>query len=303
VWIPFATRREHRELLTGPIEIHELPAPGVRVRRLGVGHFVVADFWTRDFAENLRNLEEVCVVQAMSAGIEEIVGHVPEGAILCDGAGIHDGPVAEWVAMATLASRRQLVRHVLDQSRAVWKHPGLDGSDDLQGTTVLIVGYGSIGRSVESRLAPFGSRFLRVARHAREGVAGANELPSLLPTADVVVVLLPLTPATEGFVDARFIASMRPGALLVNPARGRIVDTEALADALEVGRIRAAIDVSDPEPLPPEHRLWRAPGVLITPHIAGSVSRAYDRSWRFVSEQLRRYLDGEPLLNIVTDGY
>ena len=303
MWIPAGTRREHRELLTGPIEIHELPPLGVRTGPLGVGHFVVADFWRRDFAETLRDLDDVRVVQAMSAGVEDLAGKVPSGAVLCDGAGIHDGPVAEWVVMATLASRRHLARHVLDQSGAVWKHPGLDGIDDLEGATVLIVGYGSIGRTLEARLSPFGVRFLRVGLHARDGVAGAEELPSLLPQADVVVILLPLTQATEGFVDARFIASMRQGALLVNPARGRIVDTEALADALEQGRVQAAIDVSDPEPLPPDHRLWRAPGVLITPHVAGSVSRAYERGWRFVSEQLQRYLAGEPLLNVVTNGY
>ena len=239
----------------------------------------------------------------MSAGVEDLIGNVPKGAVLCDGAGIHDAPVAEWVVMAVLASRRHLARHVLDQSVAAWRHPGLDGIDDLEGAAVLIVGYGSIGRAVEARLSPYGVRFLRVGRNAREGVAGADELPDLLPRADVVIVLLPLTPATERFVDERFIASMRRGALLVNPARGRIVDSEALADALETGRIQAAIDVSDPEPLPAGHRLWRAPGILITPHIAGSVSRAYDRAWRLVSAQLSRHVSGQPLLNAVIDGY
>jgi len=224
--------------------------------------------------------------------------------ILCDGAGIHDVPVAEWVVMATLASIRNLPQHVLDQHGGRWRQPGrADRMGDLDGATALIVGYGSIGRALEARLAPFGVRFLRVGRHAREGVGSAADLPAMLAQADIVVILLPLTPETRGFVDARFVSQMRPGALLVNPSRGAIVDTEALADAIGSGRISAALDVTDPEPLPDGHRLWGMKGVLITPHIGGWVTRVYERAWKLVEEQLKRYLDGEPLLNIVNKGY
>ncbi len=174
---------------------------------------------------------------------------------------------------------------------------------DLEGVTVLIVGYGSIGSAVESRLAPFGVTIVRMGRHARDGVSDASALPKLLPQADVVVILLPLTPETDHFVDAKFLSMMRPGALLVNPARGRIVDTAALINALEERRIRAALDVTDPEPLPNGHPLWKMDGVLITPHVAGSVERAYARAWQLVVEQLRRYLNGEPLKNVVSEGY
>ena len=168
---------------------------------------------------------------------------------------------------------------------------------------MLIVGYGSIGRALEARLAPFGARIVRVARHARDGVHSTDQLPHLLPHADAVVILLPLTSATRGMVNADFLAAMRPGALLVNAARGPIVDTDALLAALRAERIQAALDVTDPEPLPDGHPLWSAPGVLITPHIGGAVFRVYERGWRFAGEQVRRYLDGEPLLNVVKDGY
>jgi phosphoglycerate dehydrogenase-like enzyme len=144
---------------------------------------------------------------------------------------------------------------------------------------------------------------LRVARRARTGVSSLDALHMLLPQADIVVVLLPLTAETKGFVDARFLSLMRPGALFVNASRGALVDTEALTHALAEHQLRAALDVTDPEPLPDGHYLWQMDGVLITPHIAGSVSRAYDRAWPLVAAQIRRYLNGEPLTNVVVDGY
>lgn len=168
---------------------------------------------------------------------------------------------------------------------------------------MLIVGYGSIGRALEARLLPFGVNVLRVARHKREGVYSLTELPALLPQAHVVVILLPLTAETRGLVDTRFLGTMRPGSLLVNPARGPIVDTDALTRVVLAGRLRAALDVTDPEPLPDGHPLWSAPGALITPHVAGAVRKLYDRAWGLIAEQVRRYVAGETLRNIVVDGY
>lgn len=304
MWIPPRTEERHRRLLQGKIEIRELPEPDSAPAPLGAGEFVVADFWRPRFPDLVRQLDGVRVVQAISAGVEDLVDQLPEGVVLCDGAGVHDAPVAEWIVMAILASRRQLPQHVLDQERGVWRHPGLSvGIDDVEGATVLIVGYGSIGRAVEQRLRPFGAKFLRVARHEREGVRPVADLPALLPQADVVVILLPLTNETQQFVDRQFLTLMRPGALLVNASRGRTVDMTALVEALAAGRIRAALDVTDPEPLPEGHPLWRNRDALITPHIGGSVVRAYDRAWPLVADQLRRYLNGEPLRNVVTEGY
>ena len=163
---------------------------------------------------------------------------------------------------------------------------------------VLIVGHGSIGRAVAARLAPFGARVIGVARHARDDAQPVSVLPGLLPQADVVVNLLPLTPETDRCVDATFLARMKPGGLFVNAGRGKTVDTDALLEALRAGRIRAALDVTDPEPLPANHPLWEAPNILITPHIAGAVARWEARGYRFAGEQIRRLAAAEPLVGI-----
>jgi phosphoglycerate dehydrogenase-like enzyme len=167
----------------------------------------------------------------------------------------------------------------------------------------MILGYGSIGAAVEARLVPFEVDFIRVARRARPGVHAADELPELLPRADVLVVLLPLTPATEGLLDADLLGRLRSGALLVNAARGAILDTAALIELLRAGCLRAALDVTDPEPLPPEHPLWEIPGVLITPHLAGDSPAAERSAFALAGEQVRRYVRGEPLANVVEHGY
>jgi phosphoglycerate dehydrogenase-like enzyme len=168
---------------------------------------------------------------------------------------------------------------------------------------VLILGYGSIGTALERCLTPFGVEVTRVARRPREGVSGTDELPRLLPRAEIVVNLLPLTPETRGYVDTGFLAQMQPGALFVNASRGAIVDTMALLEALNARRIRAALDVTDPEPLPEGHALWTAPGLLVTPHVAGDVATENRRAWQLVADQVRRYGAGEPLRNVVIEGY
>jgi phosphoglycerate dehydrogenase-like enzyme len=168
---------------------------------------------------------------------------------------------------------------------------------------VLILGYGEIGAAVEARLAPFDVELIRVARHAHPGVHSVDDLASLLAPAEIVVVLLPLTPETTGLLNAELLRRLRPGALLVNAARGPIVDTDALLELLRAGRLRAALDVTDPEPLGANHPLWDAPGVLITPHFAGDTLAADRRAFELVGEQVRRYVRGEPLLNVVEHGY
>jgi phosphoglycerate dehydrogenase-like enzyme len=157
--------------------------------------------------------------------------------------------------------------------------------------------------AIADRLAPFEVSLTLVARQPRPGVHGIDELPSLLPEADIVVLVVPLTPATTGLVDAAFLAAMPDGALLVNAARGPVVDTEALTAEAGKGRLAAALDVTAPEPLPPDHPLWTMPNVLITPHVGGSVRGLLPRAYRLVGDQLRRLCAGEPLENVVTDGY
>ncbi len=303
VWIPERTRREHCALLPREAVAHEIPAEGTLPERLGHGDFLVAAFDTERLLDVVPRLEGLRVVQTLSAGVDRLVDRIPPGITLCDASGVHDVSVAEWVVMAILASIRNLPQHVATQRDARWPDGQPAEGDDLDGATVLILGYGSIGRAVEARLAPFGAQFLRVALHARDGVSAVGELPALLPDADVVVVLLPLTDATRCLVDGMFLGRMRPGALLVNAARGPIVDVSALVAALQARRIRAALDVTDPEPLPAGHPLWSAPDVLITPHIGGWVRKRLDRSWRLVADQVGRFSRGEPLRNVVVEGY
>ncbi len=175
--------------------------------------------------------------------------------------------------------------------------------DELHGQQVLIVGYGAIGQAIEQRLRPFGVDCVRVARTAREGVYSVSELHKLLPSADVVILIVPYTSETTGMIGAHQLALMKQGSLLVNAARGPVVNTDALLAALNTGRITAAIDVTDPEPLPEGHPLWHAPNLLITPHVGGSTPMFMVRAMRFAAVQIGRYMRGEPLENIVTGEY
>jgi phosphoglycerate dehydrogenase-like enzyme len=245
------------------------------------------------------------VVQSFSAGVDYLLPLIPPGVILCSAAGVHDASVSEWVVAVILAMRRRLSEFGELQRRAEWvrdlaepDHFSNHPIDDLEGNTVLVLGFGSIGRALAARVAPFGARVVGVAQHARPDAVTAESLPRLLPEADVVVDLLPLTENTRKFVDAKFFSEMKPGAIFVNAGRGGTVDTDALLDALRTGRIRAALDVTDPEPLPRDHPLWKEPNVLITPHIAGTVAKWERRAYRFAGEQIRRYAAGQQLLGV-----
>ncbi len=200
-----------------------------------------------------------------------------------------------------IASIRNFPRFAAGQQAGHWD-PAV--SDLIAGKRVLIVGYGSIGEAVERRLAGWEVAIDRVARHARDGVHPIGELPRLLPDADVVVILVPVTEETRQLVNAEFLKTMKDGALLVNAARGVIVDTDALLAELASGRLHAALDVTDPEPLPDGHPLWSAPGLLLTPHVGGAVRGSRERAYRVVADQLARLASGQPLLNVIgPDGY
>jgi len=244
----------------------------------------------------LAELPKLRLIQLLSAGAERVIPHVPDGVTLCNARGAHDPAVAEWIMAVILAQARLLPMFAREQQAGTWA-PAL--SEPLAGQTALIVGYGSIGEAVERLLVPLGVTVERVARHARPGVSGLDDLPALLPRADIVILLVPVTPATVHLADARFLSLMHDGALLVNAARGAIVETGALLAELTAGRLRAALDVTDPEPLPPGHPLWSAPGLLLTPHVAGLSTQALPRARAIARDQLARYAAGEPLRNVV----
>jgi phosphoglycerate dehydrogenase-like enzyme len=287
---------------------------------------LAVDFWVAALAPASQrrqwpHLKGVKVVQGLWAGVDALRPLVPADVVLCNARGVHDAPTAEWAVTAVLAMQKFLPFYAELQRRADWA--GKDKAEDiyllsqdarrdpdcpvlvdeLSDKTVLILGYGSVGAAVEARLKPFGCRIMRVARSAREGVSPVQALDALLPQADIVVLTMPLTSETRGLIDADRIAKMKRGALLVNAGRGAVVDTQALTTALMKGRIRAALDVTEPEPLPPEHPLWRAPNLLITPHVATDTPRFTARAFAFAAEQAHRFARGEKLLNIIQGEY
>jgi phosphoglycerate dehydrogenase-like enzyme len=249
----------------------------------------------------LEQLPALRLVQTRTAGVDWIIELIPDGVTLCDATGSRDAAMAEWVVAAILADYKRARTYAEQQSARRWEH--IDDLLDVAGSRVLILGYGAIGRAVEERLKPFGTSFLRVARSPREGVHSVAELAELLPAADVIVNLLPLTDETRGLVGPEFLGLMHDGVVFVNAGRGKTVDTDGLVAELEAGRIRAVVDVVDPEPLPADHPLWTLPGAIISPHCAGDTIGAERAAWRLAGEQLHRYAADEPLLNVVSDGY
>ena len=236
------------------------------------------------------------VIQTASAGVDWLIGHVPEHVLVCNARGVYDAPLVEWVVGAILAMERGLVQSRDAQARHFW-----DAIEppELSGNRVVILGLGSIGSAIADRLRPFGVEITGVGRTAREGVRGLVELDEVLPGAEVLVNILPLTSETRGLLDARRLGVLPDGALVVNAGRGRTIDTAALLEELRSGRLRAALDVTDPEPLPADHPLWELPNVLITPHMAGDSPGSTIRALSLVGDQIRRFAAGEPLINEV----
>ncbi len=265
------------------------------------------------------HLRGVKLVLAMMAGTEWIPGTVGSDVTICNAHGAHNISTAEWTLTAILASLKYFPLYFDIQNSAKWTrrfeadahYAAITGDrravyppvmqEELTGKTVLLVGYGAIGKEIERMLEPFRVELLRVARTPRTEpeVHPVKELDRLLPKAQVIILIVPSTAETRHLIDAPRLALMQQGALLVNAARGPVVDTDALVKALQSGRIRAAVDVTDPEPLPPEHPLWRCPNLLLTPHIGGSTPQFSPRALATAAEELRRYMRGEPLRNVV----
>ncbi|MFE5091722.1 2-hydroxyacid dehydrogenase [Streptomyces sp. NPDC056638] len=304
VWMPFPA--DEIEGLPEGLNYHfwdgaqDYPADPARCAFYVVPYMKGSQIAVRPLADMTR----VQIVQTLSAGIDHVepgLGLLPAGVRLCNAKGVHEASTAELALALILASLRGFPGFVHGQDKEEWRagfYPALADK------SVLIVGYGSIGAAIEDRLAPFEcARVARVARSARTTARGPvhtlDDLPALLPEADVVVLSTPLNPSTQGLVGAEFLAAMPDGALLVNVARGGVVDTESLLLELESGRLRAALDVTDPEPLPAGHPLWHAPNVLITPHVGGSTSAFQPRAQRLVAGQLSRFAAGEPVQNVV----
>jgi phosphoglycerate dehydrogenase-like enzyme len=301
-WIPTSTRRDELGVASGsdgrrriegrlPESVRLVDAPTAEVT------FAVPQWGVPFEPEEMPALE---VVQVRSAGVDWIVDRIPPHVTLCGARGTRDAAMAEWVVAALLADLKGVRPFAEAQAAHRWKRLDIG---DLRDLKVLILGHGSSGRELERLLHPFGAQVEGVARRGRDGVAPLSELGSLLPWADALVNLLPLTPQTRRLVDAQVLAQLPDGALYVSAGRGPTTDTGALLAELVAGRLRAVLDVVDPEPLPPEHPLWEAPGVLISPHVAGDTASSDRAAWDLVGTQLARFANGEPLVNVVREGY
>jgi phosphoglycerate dehydrogenase-like enzyme len=250
--------------------------------------------------EPIPRLSGVRVVQALTAGYDHLAALVPAGVTLCTARGLHDSSTAEHALALILAAQRELPRWVRAQDEGRWEHAH---TRSLAGSRVLIVGYGSIGSALDGRLRACQAETVRVARRPRpdEHVFGVTDLDGLLPSADIVVLITPLSAQTQGLLDARRLALLPDGALVVNVGRGPVLDTAAMLAETASGRLRAALDVTDPEPLPPGHPLWHSPGTIITPHVAGGAAEFYQKAADFIAAQVRRFAAGEPLRNVVAE--
>lgn len=261
----------------------------------GSTRFYVPSYMAGEWAfEAMRLMPDLEVCQLHTAGFEHALAHLPEGVTLCNAAGVHDASTAE-LAVGLILAR---LRRIDDMARAMPSGDFIhDRYDALADKRVVVVGAGGIGQALARRLEGFECEVVLVGRTAREGVRARAELDELVREADVVVIAVPLDDSTRGLVDGAFLARMRDGSLLVNVARGAIVDTDAIL--AEAGRLSFALDVTDPEPLPPEHPLWRAPGVIISPHVGGNTTAFLPRIGRLVREQVERWESGSPLRNVI----
>lgn len=264
--------------------------------------FYTLPYAREDAARLIGRMPRLRVVQTLNAGYEELLELLPDDVTLCNGRGLHDASTAEHALALILAAQRDLPRWIREQDARRWVR---DHTRSLADARVVIVGYGSIGAALDLRLRACEAEVVPVARRARPdtGVRGVAELPELLPDADVVVLIVPGGATSEGLIGERELALLPDDALVVNVGRGPVLDTRALVAETTTGRLRAALDVVDPEPLPADHPLWTCPGVVITPHVGGGSATFYPRAKRFVAEQLDRFARAAPLCNVVRPGH
>jgi phosphoglycerate dehydrogenase-like enzyme len=262
------------------------------------GEFYVPSYdFARAVVDVMSEMPRLKIVQSLTAGVDHLQRDVPAGVTLCNATQVHHTATAELAVGMMISAQRRLPDLVRAQDARVWD-PQMSSS--LADKNVLVIGAGNIAHAIQQRLAGFECVVTLVGRTRRDGVRGMDEVPTLLPSSDIVVLIVPLTDETRGIVDAGFLAALPSGALLVNVARGPVVVTDDLLKELESGRLRAALDVTDPEPLPAGHPLWTARGLILTPHVGGASSAMWPRAFRLVSDQLTRVAAGQPLLNVVT---
>lgn len=267
---------------------------------IGEAHFVVLPYEGSSLTiqETIARMRSVKVIQTLTAGFDNVQPFVPADVTLCNAAGVHDDATSELAVLLTLSALRDMPRSFKAQQDHHWE---TYFARSLADKTVLLIGYGNVGKAAEKRLLGFGCKVIPVARTAREHVHAIAELPNLIPSADVVMLIVPNNPGTVNLVDAKFLASMKDDSILVNVARGVVVDTDALVAELKTGRINAALDVTEPEPLPADHPLWSLPNVIITSHNGGEGDVFWNRARARIHSQFDLWLAGKPLECVITE--
>ena len=252
---------------------------------------------TISIEEAISRMTNAKVIQTLTAGFDNVQPYVPAHVTLCNAAGVHDDATSELAVLLTLSVLRDMPRSFKAQQDRHWE---TYFSRSLADKTVLLIGYGNVGKAAEKRLLGFGCKVIPVARTARDHVHAISDLPNLIPAADVVMLIVPSNPGTVNLVDAKFLASMKDDSVLVNVARGVVVDTEALLAELKTGRISAALDVTEPEPLPADHPLWSLPNLIITSHNGGEGDVFWGRARARIHSQFDLWLAGKPLECVIT---
>ena len=241
-------------------------------------------------------MKSLKVIQSPNAGVDDVLKIRPEGVTLCNAAGVHDASTAELAVGLAIASRRGFAPFAIQQQAQHWQHERMPSLSDSK---IAIIGFGNIGKTIMKMLSGFEVTVTPFSKSGRDGSLTFDQFDRLLPTFDVIILIVPLTDQTRHLMNAERLAAMKDDAALINVARGGVVDTEALIRELNAGRITAGLDVTDPEPLPDGHPLWSARNVIITPHVGGDSEAFTPRGRKLVEEQLARFAAGEPLLHIV----
>jgi phosphoglycerate dehydrogenase-like enzyme len=239
------------------------------------------------------------VIQSPNAGVDDVIPLRPKGVVLCNAAGVHDASTAELAVGLAIASRRGFNSFAQYQSRGVWLHTS---NASLTDSKVAIVGHGNIGKTIAQMLGGFEVEVTSFSRSGSDGALKMENFDRLLPTFDVIILIVPLNDQTRHFINAQRLSAMKDGASLINVARGAIIDIDALVAELNSGRISCALDVTDPEPLPAGHPLWNTPNTIITPHVGGDSKAFEPRGRALVEAQLARFAAGQPLINVVAEG-
>lgn len=249
-----------------------------------------------EYLEPIKGMTHLQILQVPNAGYESALPYLSEGMMLCNARGVHNASTAELAVGMAIAMKRGFPDFIRAQDQGMWSHERMGSLND---SNIGIIGSGSIGQTLISYLEPYEVDIKSFSRTGMNGALTMDKLDELLPTFDILILIIPLNPESKHLINARRLALLKDRAILINVARGQVIDTDALVAELNNGRIRAALDVTDPEPLPSDHPLWRAPNVMITPHVGGDSEAFEKRGKRFMEEQLHRIASGLDPLNII----